>query len=113
MMKNRRIVYFLSALLLVVLMCGLIPSASAEGGMTCMCPCCSGMCREKTATGNPAAFTPGVDAADALEAERVETLAKFLACALAAEEETDYAVRAEMAREANYLWDDYMNMVVD
>ena len=112
-MKNRRIVYFLSALLLVVLMCGLIPSASAEGGMTCMCPCCSGMCREKTATGNPAAFTPGVDAADALEAERVETLAKFLACALAAEEETDYAVRAEMAREANYLWDDYMNMVVD
>ena len=113
-MKNRRMVYFLSALLLVVLMCGLIPSASAEGGMTCMCPCCgAGMRRENTATGNPAEFTSGVDAADALEAERVETLAKFLACALAAEEETDYAVRAEIAREANSLWDDYMNMVVD
>ena len=110
-MKNRRIVYFLSALLIVVLMCGLIPSASAEGDMTCMCPCCSGMCRGGAAKASSAA-RPASPAVDELKPVRVETLTNFLTTALAAEEETDPAAREELLKEANLLWNDYIDLVI-
>ena len=110
-MKNRRIVYFLSALLLVVLMCGLIPSASAEDAVTCMCPCCTGMCRGGAAKAS-SAVRPASPDADTMKPVRVETLTNFLTTAVAAEEATDPAVREELLTEANLLWDDYIDLVL-
>ena len=110
-MKNRRIVYFLSALLLVVLMCGLTPSASAENAVTCMCPCCTGMCRGGAA-GDSLAVRPASPAADTMKPVRVETLTNFLTMALAAEEETDPAVREQLLAESNLLWNDYIDLVL-
>ncbi len=110
-MKNRRIVYFLSALLLVVLMCGLIPSASAEDAVTCMCPCCTGMCRGDAAKAS-SAVRPASPDADTMKPVRVETLTNFLTTAVAAEEATDPAVREELLTEANLLWDDYIDLVL-
>ncbi|MCR5844196.1 MAG: hypothetical protein K6G66_09610 [Oscillospiraceae bacterium] len=110
-MKNRRIVYFLSALLLVVLMCGLTPSASAENAVTCMCPCCTGMCRGGAA-GDSLAVRPASPAADTMKPVRVETLTNFLTTALAAEEETDPAVREQLLAESNLLWNDYIDLVL-
>ncbi len=110
-MKNRRIVYFLSALLLVVLMCGLTPSASAENAVTCMCPCCTGMCRGGAA-GDSLAVRPASPAADTMKPARVETLTNFLTTALAAEEETDPVVREQLLAESNLLWNDYIDLVL-
>ncbi len=110
-MKNRRIVYFLSALLLVVLMCGLTPSASAENAVTCMCPCCTGMCRGGSA-GDSLAVRPASPAADTMKPVRVETLTNFLTTAVAAEEATDPAVREQLLAESNLLWNDYMDLVL-
>lgn len=112
MMKNRRIVYFLSALLIVVLMCGLIPSASAEGGMTCTCPCCGGMCRDNPANGSLAGASSGDAAANALKTAQVDALSKFMAYAFAAEKETNPVVREMLQTEANLLWNNYVDLVI-
>ena len=95
---KRRIVYTLSVLLLVLLLCALIPAAYAED---CVCPyaperdpVCAGGCGTK------------------LELMRKSALSDFLMYTMAAEAETDPAAQAALYREVVKCWDNYMDIVL-
>ena len=97
-MMKRRIIYALSVLVLVVLLCAIIPAACAE---SCVCapakdknPVCADGC--------------GTD----LELMRKSALSDFLMYTMAAEAEPDPAAQAALYREVVKSWDHYMDIVL-
>ena len=118
-MKNRRFVFILSVFLIVVLMCGLIPSACAENGKSaCVCPSYDNMCpgrggADKACADRPCSARGASMVEEKLERMRQRTLMNVMACALAAEEEQDPATREMLAEQTEALWNEYMDLVFE
>ena len=130
-MKTRRCVYFLSALLIVGMLCGLLPAAYADYG-TCPngvcnmgrgCPCgCGDPFMTEEAVQAPSAVPAepltaaeteaAPTAEDELQAERLNALTNFMLYTATAQQERDPAVQRELDMEAQRIWNDYMDMVL-
>ena len=98
-MKTSRFVYVLSALLVLVLVCGIVPAAYADNG----CICASAQDK------NPAC-TCGCNGD--IKTTREQALEQFMLCTIAAEAESDVRRQAQLYRQAAGLWDTYMDMVL-
>ena len=98
-MKTNRLVYVLSVLLVVVLVCGIIPAAYADN--SCICA--------STQSKNPAC-TCGCNGD--MKSMREEALQEFLMYTIAAEAESDVRKQAVLYRQAAELWEAYMDIVL-